>query len=163
MWSSHCFGLYYQWTSWPECVSFFRSWACLWHFQHVLLLSLSTPPPVSLLPAIHLSYVSLLWITETVLWESCPNTFVLPKQSITVSYLHTFGLLSSPGAKVTRGPAGQLVPIASRGLFFWGPPSQPGCSDVRRAGYQPQETSKLWPTGGNRRRAQMHTMPSHSF
>lgn len=77
-------------------------------------------PPVSLLPAIHLSFLSLLWITETVLWESCPNAFVLPKQSIAVSYLHTFGLLGSPGAKVTRGPAGQLVPIASRGLFFSG-------------------------------------------
>lgn len=34
---------------------------------------------VSLLPAIHLSFLSLLWITGTALGEHCPNTFVLPK------------------------------------------------------------------------------------
>lgn len=79
------------------------------------------------------------------------------------SLLHTFGLLVSPGAKVTRGPAGQLVPIASRGLFFWGPPSQPGCSDVRRAGYQPPGNVQAVTHRGNRRRAQMHTTPSRSF
>lgn len=43
------------------------------------------PSVVSLLLAIHLSFHSLLWITATVRWESCPNTFALPKQSIAVS------------------------------------------------------------------------------
>lgn len=100
---------------------------------------------VSLLLAIHLSFHSLLWITAPVRWESCPNTFALPKQSIAVCLLLplSFGsacrrgqLRRSPG-EVTRGPAGQLVLIASRGLGFffssscWGPASQPGCSDVR--------------------------------
>lgn len=108
--------------------------------QLPLRLSLPPPPPpvqppssscsvVSLLPAIHLSFHSLLWITASVRWESCPNTFALPKQSIAVCLLLplSFGsacrrerLRRSPG-EVTRGPAGQLVLIASRGLgcFFF--------------------------------------------
>lgn len=121
---------------------------------------------VSLLPAIHLSFLSLLWITGTVLGERCPNTFVLPKQSIAVSFARFwFARLMRSPSEVTRGPAGQLVLIASRGffLFFWGPPSQPGCSDVRRAGYQPPGTVQAATHRGNRRTAQMHTMPSHSF
>lgn len=121
---------------------------------------------VSLLPAIHLSFLSLLWITGTVLGERCPNTFVLPKQSIAVSFARfRFARLTSSPSEVTRGPAGQLVLIASRGffLFFWGPPSQPGCSDVRRAGYRPPGNVQAATHRGNRRTAQMRTTPSHSF
>lgn len=121
---------------------------------------------VSLLPAIHLSFLSLLWITGTVLGERCPNTFVLPKQSIAFSVAHFwFAWLRRSPSEATRGPAGQLVLIASRGffLFFWGPPSQPGCSDVRRAGYRPPGNVQAATHRGNRRMAQMHTTPSHSF
>lgn len=64
------------------------------------------------------------------------------------SLLHTFGLLVSPGAKVTRGPAGQLVPIASRGLFFSGGRLVSLAAQMwGEQGISPQETSKLWPTG----------------
>lgn len=80
---------------------------------------------VSLLLAIHLSLLSLLWITGTVRWESCPNAFVLPKQSITVSrsFAHFWFVCLSmrfrrSHSEVTRGPAGQLVLVASRGLLF---------------------------------------------
>ena len=67
--------------------------------------------------------------------------------------------------EVTRGPAGQLVLIASGGLFFffWGPPSQPGCSDVRRAGHQPSGNVQAATHRGNRRTAQTHTVPSLSL
>lgn len=82
---------------------------------------------LSLLLAIHLSFLSLLWITGTVRWESCPNTFVLPKHSITDSHSSALfwfmclsGRLRRSHGEVTRGPAGQLVLIASRGLFFSG-------------------------------------------
>lgn len=75
---------------------------------------------VSLLPAIHLSFLSLLWITGIVLGERCPNTFVLPKQSIAVSFAHFwFAWLTKSPSEVTRGPAGQLVLIASRGFFLF--------------------------------------------
>lgn len=64
------------------------------------------------------------------------------------SLLHTFGLLVSPGAKVTRGPAGQLVLIASRGLFFSGGRLVSLAAQMwGEQGISPQETSKLWPTG----------------
>lgn len=46
--------------------------------------------PVFVLLAFHLSVLSLLWITGTALWESCPNMFVLPKQSITDSHVFAF-------------------------------------------------------------------------
>lgn len=121
---------------------------------------------VSLLPALHLSFLSLLWITGTVLGEHCPNTFVFPKQSIAGSFAHVwFARLTRSPSEVTRGPAGQLVLIASRGFlfFFWGPPSQPGCSDVRRAGYQPSGNVQAATHRGNRRTVQTHTTPSHSF
>lgn len=124
---------------------------------------------LSLLPAIHLSFLSLLWITGTVHWESCPNTFVLPKQSIADSCsfaLFWFVCLSEwlrrSHGEVTRGPAGQLVLIASRGLFFWGPPSQPGCSDVRRAGHQPSGNVQAATHRGNRRTAQTHKGNPHA-
>lgn len=140
----------------------------------LLFLSLSLSL-VSVLLAIHLSFLSLLWITGTVLWESCPNTFVLPKQSITVSrsFAHFWFVCLSlqfrrSHSEVTRGPAGQLVLIASRGpfwffvlFFFWGPPSQPGCSDARRAGHQPSGNIQAATHRGNRRTAQTHTVPSH--
>lgn len=75
---------------------------------------------VSLLPAIHLSFLSLLWITGTVLGEHCPNTFVLSKQRIAVSFAHFwFARFTRSPTEVTRGPAGQLVLIASRGFFLF--------------------------------------------
>lgn len=81
--------------------------------------------PVFVLLAFHLSILSLLWITGMALWESCPNMFVLPKQSITDSRVFAFVLvlcsrewLRRSHGEVTRGPAGQLVLIASRGLFL---------------------------------------------
>lgn len=89
---------------------------------------ISTPTfsVVSLLLAIHLSFLSLLWITGTVRRESCPNTFVLPKQSMAVSrsfapfwFVCWSTWLRRSHSEVTRGPAGQLVLIASRGLFFF--------------------------------------------
>lgn len=80
---------------------------------------------VFMLLAFHLSVLLLLWITGTAHRESCPNTFVLPKQSITDSCVFAFFLvvcsrqqLRRSHGEVTKGPAGQLVLIASRGLFL---------------------------------------------
>lgn len=49
--------------------------------------------PVFVLLAFHLSVLSLLWITGKALWESCPNMFVLPKQSIPDSRVFAFVLV----------------------------------------------------------------------
>lgn len=172
MWSSHCFGLFYQWTSWPVmCV-----------ILQKLSLPLATPllstfffpsSALSLLLAIHLSFLSLLWITGTVRWESCPNTFVLPKHSITDSHSSALfwfmclsGRLRRSHGEVTRGPAGQLVLIASRGLFFSGGRLVSLAAQMwGEQGISPQETSKLRPTGetdGRHRHRHIQAILTHN-
>lgn len=129
---------------------------------------------VSLLRAIHLSFHSLLWITAALRWESCPNTFALPKQSIAVCLL-----LPCLWVGVSAGGSGGALvkslevqqdslyskPLGALFLLFfyyysWGPPSQPGCSDVRRAGHQPSGNVQAASHGGNRRTAQTRLAPS---
>lgn len=122
----------------------------------------------------HLSFLSLLWITGTVHRERavqmCPRC-----QNRATPILLSFCSLLFPafrrerlgggGAEVTIGPAGQLVPIASRGPFFilfWGPPSQPGCSDVRRAGHEPSGNVQAATHGGNRWTPQTRTGHLHA-
>lgn len=101
----------------------------------------------------------------------CQNRVSLFARSFPVSFgsaCRRERLRRSPG-EVTGGPAGQLVLVASRGLVFsffffyyssWGPPSQPGCSDVRRAGHQPSGNVQAATHGGNRRTAQTRLAPS---
>lgn len=153
MWSSHCFGLFYQRTSWPVMRVILQKLS----LPLASLLRLFFPSVLSLLPAIHLSFLSLLWITGTVRWESCPNTFVLPKQSNTDPPLLVCSLsvhvcvcserLRRSHGGVTRGPAGQLVLIASRGLFSGGRLVSLAAQMWGEQGISPQETSKLRPTG----------------
>lgn len=81
---------------------------------------------VSLLPAIHLSFLSLLWITGAAHWESCPNTFVLPKQSVAVPPLSLrlcVGEHSSGGTIVKSLEVQQdslySLPLGAFFLFFF--------------------------------------------
>lgn len=104
----------------------------------------------------HLSFLSLLWIT----YRNCPLGQLVQlclccqnRASLTLAPLLPFGFvclsewLRRSHGEVTRGPAGQLVLIASRGLFSGGRLVSQAAQMWGKQGISPQETSKLRPTG----------------
>lgn len=165
MWSSHCFGLFYQWTSWPKCVSFFGSWACLWHLYPFFPLSLHCHGfELFTFPFFH-SYGLLEHSTGRAVQIRlcCQNRASRCSCSFACFW---WAWLKRSHSEIMRGPAEQLVLIAFREQFFfsfWGLPSQPGCSDVRRAGHQPSGNVQAATHRGNRRTAQIRTAPYHSI